>query len=173
MNKTNGCEQMERQNENSVYVNMMVDALKRKKQILLFLLEKTKQQESLLKDEEMDPDEFTKTIEEKGDQIDEINQMDEGFDTLFKHVEREIMANKMAYKEQIQQMQQLIGEVSELGIQIQALEHQNSGHFKIYLANQRKNIRDFNISNKTVSSYYQNMAEAHKPDQSYFFNQTK
>ena len=79
---------MERQNENSVYVNMMVDALKRKKQILLFLLEKTKQQESLLKDEEMNPDEFTKTIEEKGDRIDEINQMDEGFDTLFKNVER-------------------------------------------------------------------------------------
>lgn len=49
---------MERQNENSVYVNMMVDSLKRKKQILLFLLEKTKKQESLLKDEEMDPDEL-------------------------------------------------------------------------------------------------------------------
>ena len=93
---------MERRNENSVYVNMMVDTLKRKKQILLFLLEKTKEQESLLKDEEMNPEEFTKTIEEKGDQIDEINRMDEGFDTLFKHVEKEILANRMAYKEQIQ-----------------------------------------------------------------------
>ena len=95
---------MERRNENSVYVNMMVDTLKRKKQILLFLLEKTKEQESLLKDEEMNPEEFTKTIEEKGDQIDEINRMDEGFDTLFKHVEKEILANRMAYKEQIQQI---------------------------------------------------------------------
>ena len=126
---------MERRNENSVYVNMMVDTLKRKKQILLFLLEKTKEQESLLKDEEMNPEEFTKTIEEKGDQIDEINRMDEGFDTLFKHVEKEILANRMAYKEQIQQIQQLIGEVSELGIQTPALDHQHSGHFKIYLAN--------------------------------------
>lgn len=164
---------MNEQSKNGVYVDMMRDALKRKKQILQVLLERTKHQETLLKDEEMDPEEFNATIEEKGTQIEELNKIDEGFDTLFKYVEKEITSNRMAYKEQIQEMQQLIGEVSELGIQIQALEHQNSGHFKVYLANQRKKIRDFHVNNKTASSYYQNMANVHKPDQSYFFNETK
>lgn len=164
---------MNEQSKNGVYVDMMRDALKRKKQILQGLLERTKHQETLLKDEEMDPEEFNATIEEKGTQIEELNKIDEGFDTLFKYVEKEITSNRMAYKEQIQEMQQLIGEVSELGIQIQALEHQNSGHFKVYLANQRKKIRDFHVNNKTASSYYQNMANVHKPDQSYFFNETK
>ena len=164
---------MNEQSKNGVYVDMMRDALKRKKQILQGLLERTKHQETLLKDEEMDPEEFNATIEEKGTQIEELNKIDEGFDTLFKYVEKEITSNRMAYKEQIQEMQQLIGEVSELGIQIRALEHQNSGHFKVYLANQRKKIRDFHVNNKTASSYYQNMANVHKPDQSYFFNETK
>ena len=162
-----------RQNQNDVYVRMMVDALNRKKDILVFLYEKTKEQEQLLKDEEMSPDAFQAIIDEKGEKIDVLNEIDEGFDTLFKYVEKEIMANRVAYKEEILEMQRLIGEVSELGIQIQALEHQNSGHFKVYLANQRKAIEEFHVNNKTASSYYQNMANVHKAEQSYFFNDSK
>lgn len=165
--------EQENKNKNSVYVNMLVDSLSRKKRILEYILVKTRDQEILLKDEEMDPDAFQAIIDEKGEQIDELNKIDEGFDTLFSYVEKEIKENRMAYREQIEQMQQLIGEVSELGIQIQALEHQNSGHFKIYLANQRKSIREFHVNNRTTSSYYQNMANAPKPEQSYFFNKTK
>lgn len=168
-----GCEAMGNENENSVYVHMMVDSLKRKKQILLTLLSLTREQELLLKDDELDADRFSAIIEEKGGQIDALNKIDEGFDTLFQYVKREIHANRMAYQSQIQAMQKLIGEVSELGIQVEALEHQNSGHFKVYLANQRKNIRDFHLNNKSASSYVQNMANAYAPDQSVFFNQTK
>ena len=164
---------MNEQSKNGVYVDMMCDALKRKKQILQVLLDQTRLQETLLRDEEMDPEQFNITIEKKGTQIEELNKIDEGFESLFKYVEKEITSNKLAYKEKIQKMQQLIGEVSELGIRIQALEHQNSVHFEVYLANQRKKIRDFHVSNKTASSYYQNMANVHKPDQSYFFNETK
>lgn len=168
-----GCDGMEQENNNSVYVNMMVDSLSRKKKILEYILVKTREQENLLKDEEMDPDAFQAIIDEKGEQIDELNKIDEGFDTLFSYVEKEIKENRMAYRKQIEQMQQLIGEVSELGIQIQALEHQNSGHFKVYLANQRKLIRDFNVNSRTTTSYYQNMANVPKTEQSYFFNKTK
>ena len=146
---------MEQENNNSVYVNMMVDSLDRKKRILEYILVKTREQESLLKDEEMDPEAFRAIIDEKGEQIDELNKIDEGFDTLFSYVEKEIKENRMTYRKQIEQMQQLIGDVSELGIQIQALEHQNSGHFKVYLANQRKLIRDFNVNSRTTTSYYQ------------------
>lgn len=161
------------QDRNSVYVNMMVDSLSRKKRILEFILKKTREQELLLKDDEMDPDEFHAIIDEKGELIDELNKIDAGFDTLFSYVEKEINENRMAYRTQIEKMQRLIGEVSELGIQIQALEHQNSGHFKVYLANQRKSIREFHVNNRTTTSYYQNMANAPKPEQSYFFNKTK
>ncbi|MFR0866643.1 MAG: hypothetical protein ACLTHS_05595 [Eubacterium sp.] len=156
-----------------VYVNMMVDTLERKKVILEQLFHQTKVQETLLKDEEMDMDSFQQMIDLKGEEIEKLNQMDEGFDTLFHHVEKEINENRMAYKSQIQKMQKLINEVSELGIQIQALEHQNSGHFKVYLANQKQAVKKFHTNNRTAASYYQNMANSHKPGDSYFFNETK
>lgn len=154
-----------------VYVNMMVDTLERKKVILEQLFHQTKVQETLLKDEEMDMDSFQQMIDLKGEEIEKLNQMDEGFDTLFHHVEKEINENRMAYKSQIQKMQKLINEVSELGIQIQALEHQNSGHFKVYLANQKQAVKKFHTNNRTAASYYQNMANSHKPGNSYFFNE--
>ena len=156
-----------------VYVSMMVDTLERKKTILEKLLCQTREQETLLKDEEIDVETFQNIIDRKGEEIEKLNQMDEGFDTLFRYVEKEITANRMMYKKQILQMQKLINEVSELGIQIQALEHQNSGHFKIYLANQKQSVKKFYTNNRTAANYYQNIANAHKPGSSYFFNETK
>ena len=156
-----------------VYVNMMVDTLERKKAILQQILHQTKEQETLLKDEDMDVDAFQRILDLKGEEIEKLNQLDEGFDTLFHHVEKEINENRMAYKSRIRKMQKLINEVSEMGIRIQALEHQNSGHFKIYLANQKQVVKKFHTNNRTAANYYQNMANAHKPGSSYFFNETK
>jgi len=161
------------QGQNRVYVSMMVDALKRKKDILEVLLEKTRQQEILLRSEELNIESFNAIINEKGDGIDEINTIDEGFDALFRQVKKEITADRLSYKQEIEEMQELIAKVSELGVQIQALEHQNSERFKMYLSRQRKTIHDFYVNNRTASNYYQNMANVHKPEQSYFFDATK
>ena len=161
------------QGQNRVYVSMMVDALKRKRDILELLLEKTREQEILLRSDELNSERFNAIIDEKGDGIDEINTIDEGFDALFRQVKKEITADRLSYKREIEEMQELIARVSELGVQIQALEHQNSERFKMYLARQRKIIRDFHVNNRTASNYYQNMANVHKPEQSYFFDATK
>ena len=164
---------MDNQGQNSVYVTMMVDTLKKKEQILRSLLERTKEQETLLRSEELDQDAFTATIEAKGSEIDEINEIDEGFDVLFRSVKQEFASNRDEYRSQIKEMQSLIGEISDLGVQIQALEKQNSERFKMYLSDKRKEIHDFHVNSRTASNYYQNMANAHTTDQSYFFNKQK
>lgn len=156
-----------------VYVDMMVDTLKRKEEILTIIYNKTKEQEILLKEEELNQEKFNELIQEKGERIEQLNQMDEGFDRLFRQVEREINANREAYREQIQKMQKMITLVGELGMKIQALEHQNSERFKIYLSAQRKTIRDFHVNSRTASTYYKNMSSAQGAGQSYFFNQQK
>lgn len=159
--------------ENSVYVNMMLDALRRKEKILSELYEITREQEKMLKQEELDEEAFLSTLDRKGVQIDDLNEIDEGFDALFKKVEREVQLHKEAYKDSILEMQKLIRSASEKGMQIQALEAQNSEHLKVFLASQRKKVREFHVNNKMASNYYQNMANIHKPDQSYYFNETK
>lgn len=164
---------MDKERQNSVYVNMMIDTLHRKESILTTLYKQTQEQERLLKGEELDIDEFNQILEEKGSQIEELNVLDEGFDALFKMVEKEIVSNREAYKEDIQKMQKQITNVSELGVKIQALEHQNSNRLKAFLSEQRKSIKQFNLNNKSAADYYKNMTNVHKPEQSYFFNETK
>lgn len=164
---------MDNQSQNRVYVTMMVDTLKKKEQILRSLLERTKEQEALLRSEELDQDEFSATIEAKGTEIDELNEIDEGFDVLFKAVKQEFTSNRDEYRSQVVEMQSLISKISDLGVQIEALEKQNSERFKMYLSDKRREIHDFHVNNRTASNYYQNMANAHTTDQSYFFNKQK
>ena len=93
---------------NSVYVRMMVDVLKRKEKILQQILEQTKEQEVILKQEDVDYDRFQELLDEKGRQIDELNQIDEGFDALFKKVEKEITVHKKNYLTEIVTMQKFL-----------------------------------------------------------------
>ena len=170
-NRQDRCEGMPMNSNNSVYVRMMVDVLKRKEKILQQILEQTKEQEVILKQEDVDYDRFQELLDEKGRQIDELNQIDEGFDALFKKVEKEITVHKENYLTEIVTMQKLISAVSDLGLRIQALEAQNSERFKIYLASKRKQIHDYHVNSQTASRYYQNMANSHRPEQSYYFNE--
>lgn len=154
---------------NAVYVNMMEDSLRRKQEILEYLYERTERQAALLVDEDMDTDEFKRLIDEKGLRIDELTRIDEGFDRLFRHVEKEIQTNRMQYKEQIQRMQKLISRIVELGVQLQALEQQNTRHFEIFLNRKRQKIRTFREGNRTVNKYYQNATS----QKSFFFDESK
>ena len=168
-----GCGQMEKKSENSVYVSMMADSLKKKEDILELLYEKTVEQETILKAEEPDIEQFQQTIDRKGIWITQLDQLDQGFDTLFKMVEKEIQANRESYREEILEMQGRIRRVSDLSMKIQVLEHQNSDRLQGYLSKKRSGIREARVSSRTASSYYQNMANVHRSGQSYYLNETK
>lgn len=168
-----GCGQLEKEYENSVYVRMMADSLKKKEHILEFLYKKTAEQETILKSDEPDLELFQQTIDEKGSQITQLDQLDQGFDTLFRLVEKEIQKNRRNYKEDIQEMQEQIRRVSDLSMKIQVLERQNSERLKGFLTRKKGEIREARLNGRTASSYYQNMANAHKSDQSYYLNEIK
>lgn len=168
-----GCGQLEKEYENSVYVRMMADSLKKKEDILEFLYKKTAEQETILRSDEPDLEQFQQTIDEKGSQITQLDQLDQGFDTLFRLVEKEIQENRDNYKEEIMEMQDQIRRVSDLSMKIQVLERQNSERLKGFLAKKKGEIREARMNGRTASSYYQNMANAHKSDQSYYLNEIK
>lgn len=161
------------QNQNRTYVDMMVDVLRRKRSILEQLLKDTKKQEQLLLEEKMDVDAFNALVENKGTKIEELNEIDEGFDALFQRVKSEIVSHREEYQFQIETMQSLIAEVSSLGVSVQALEQQNSERFRAFLARERQEIRKFHVNNRTASVYYQNMPNIHRDNQSYFLNERK
>ncbi len=157
----------------NVYVKMMIDSLRRKESTLAILYQQTKEQEDLLAEEELNEARFHQLLDEKGKRIEELTELDKGFDVLFKKIETEISQHREEYKNEIRDMQERITRIADWSVKIQALEQRNSDHLKVYLAEKRKVIRDFHVNSKTAASYYKNMANAHKPEQSYFFNEKK
>ncbi len=164
---------MGQKSDNSVYVNMMSDSLTQKEGILKSLLEYTRKQGMLLQNEDMDMDDFQSLIDQKGLLVNRLNEMDEVFDALFRRVKDELEAHRERYVQEIREMQEILPHISDLSVQIQALEQQNDAHFKEYVAGRKKVIRDFHVNNKAVSHYHQNQRNAYQADQSYFFDKTK
>ena len=159
--------------ENKTYISMMEDALRRKKTVLTTLYSQTQEQEILLGEDAMDVDRFEKLLDEKGVGIDELNKIDDGFDSLYKKLEQELMGNQDSYKEEIRRMKRLIEDVTDLGTRIQVLEKKNHDKFQKYISTEREKLKAANKSQQTAMTYARNMTDRHKPGDSYFVNETK
>ena len=76
---------------------------------------------------------------------------------LFERVKAELASNRELYKEQIHHMQELIREITDQSVQIQATEARNKEKAKKQFSGIRSKIREVKQSGKAVSTYYQNM----------------
>ena len=120
------------------YIGIMIESLRRKKDVLTDILKLSEEQSLLLDDPNLEPDTFEKNVNRKAALIDKLEQLDTGFESLYDKVKEELESNRDIHKEQIRQMQELIRALTELNMQIQAT----------------KEIRS---SQKIVKEYYNNM----------------
>ena len=102
-----------------------------------------------------------------------LNVHDEGFDAVFERVRSVLQTNKEAYRPQIVEMQNYIRVITDMSVELQGLEQSNKVLFDKFLHKKRNEIKDFNKSNKTAASYYQNMSNQHQSWQSYFLDKKK
>lgn len=139
------------------YIRMMIDVLEKKKVHLNNLFNLTKEQESLLKEEEFNESEFSLLVEKKNGNLRKLEETDSGFQSLYNRVAEEMKENKEQYKEQILTMQKLILEVTDLGVKLTALENKNRAALEAKLQGKKQNIRQFKVSRQTADKYYKNM----------------
>ena len=107
------------------YIGIMIESLRRKKDVLTDILKLSEEQSLLLDDPNLEPDTFEKNVNRKAALIDKLEQLDTGFESLYDKVKEELESNRDIHKEQIRQMQELIRALTELNMQIQATEARN------------------------------------------------
>lgn len=161
------------ENENAVYVKILVDTLKKKKETLEILTELTKEQEQLLKAEHFSMEAFETAMDKKEIVIQGLNQLDDGFEAFYKRLEMVIRTEKDTYREELMAAQKLIGEITDMSVRLQAMEARNKEKLAMEFANERQEIRQFKVSSQTAGKYYQNMANQHQTGQSYFMDRKK
>lgn len=139
------------------YVTILVESLQKKNKILDQIRAANEEQRILLADETLGPDDFEKTIDKKAQLIEELNQLDAGFEQLYERVRPEIEQNMDKYAERIREMQQMIREIVEKTMSAQAEEARNKRLVENKFSSVKKQIREVKSSQKAVNTYYQNM----------------
>lgn len=141
------------------YLNILITSLRKKISILRELLGKTEEQKALLTDETFSETKFMELTEEKTVLLDNLNRQDEGFEGLYKRVAPILQEKKDFYKEEIQTMQQLIREITDLSVAVQSLETRNRAGLELFLRNKRTEIRQVKRSRSVAANYYNAMSK--------------
>ncbi len=146
------------------YINIMIESLRRKLAVLDAVLECSKGQKALIEDPNLEPEEFEKDVRKKAELIEKLEQLDEGFDSLYQKVKGELQENKEQYAAEIGTMQELIKKITETSAEIQVTEARNKEYVEAKFASVRKQARKIRNSQKVVQEYYRNMQKLNYVD---------
>ena len=153
--------------ENSNYLMIMVESLSKKINILEKLLEYTKEQERLLEEEEFSMEEFRELLDKKGELIDVLNTMDQGFEQVYERMEEEIKGKKEEHAHEILLMQQRIKTITDLSIKLQELEYKKKEKIEVQFSKKRNEIITFRQSKDNVNKYYRVMSKTQVVDSAF------
>ncbi len=159
--------------EKRAYITLLVDALGRKRDLLRQILGQTEKQSELLSSSEMDRDAFEGLLRQKSEEIKELNEIDEGFDAIYRRMEQDLVIYKNECKSEILKMQKLITDITDCSASIQVLEKRNSTAFKLYVSAEKSSIREKKVSSQMASSYYKNMSGRQGNLESIFIDKKK
>ena len=107
------------------YVDIMLQSLEKKENILDEIIRLNIKQRDGLEDPELTPEEFDETVEAKAELIEQLEQLDSGFEKLFQRVKDELEKDKAKYGEKIKSMQGHIKSITDKSIDIQTQEARN------------------------------------------------
>lgn len=147
--------------EQTQYLEMMRQSLVKKKQILDQLILLTSEQTVIIQEKDLNTNDFSRNVEVKTEIIEQLGKLDEGFDALYTRVREELLNNRQLYRNEILELQKLIGEVTDRSMAVQAAEQRNKQKIEAHFSLLHKNLKETKISNKAAASYYKNMSNTH------------
>ncbi|MCI8527707.1 MAG: flagellar protein FliT [Lachnospiraceae bacterium] len=142
------------------YLTLLEESLKRKLQAMAEIQAYNLRQQEIFQAEEVDLDKFDEYMAEKQNLIEKLTSLDRGFESLYEKVAEELKENRHQYGAQIRTLQELITEVTEAGVTIQAQEARNKKMIEDFFRKERDNIRMNRKTSKAAIDYYKNMSKS-------------
>ncbi len=153
-----------------LYLTILMESLQKKIRILDQIIMADQEQREALEDPNLDPDDFDRIVEKKAEFIDQLEQLDAGFEEVFARVKEELDGNREQYKEQIHIMQDLIRKITDKSLLIQKQEAQNKELMEKKFTAVRSQAREVRKSQKIVNQYYKNMMKNNYNDPQFLDN---
>lgn len=139
------------------YLNILEDSLRKKIDVLKRIREVADVQTDILKKEPADLEAYDRMVDEKDLYVKELTGLDDGFETLYEKIKQELVGNKQKYADQIRRLQELITEITDRSVSIQAQEERNKALVESCLKKERQQLGHSRRNSKAVYGYYQNM----------------
>ena len=143
----------------SASLDMLEESLVKKLDVMKKIQEENARQKEILSDpEKVEFEEFDKTVDIKGEYIDQVLALDDGFQSLFDRVKEEVGNNKDQYADQIKRMQALIHDITAASASIEAEEHRNKKLAEKYFSYARTQMNQSKQTSAAAFNYYQTMS---------------
>ncbi len=139
------------------YIQMMLESLQKKEEVVKNLIVGSEKQKEVLSAKEVDWNAFDALTAEKGNLIDELLQLDEGFENLFERVKEPLTQKKDMYKTEIGFMQATIRTLTDKSAELEALEQRNKKLVESRMAESRQVIKQSKMGSQAAMQYYQRM----------------
>lgn len=148
------------------YLNVLEESLQKKLQIMAKIQEYSLSQQALFQSEDVELDKYDEYVDCKGELIEQLTALDNGFEALYQRVAEELEGGREKYTEQIKRLQALVTRVTEQSVTIQAQEARNKRLVESYFSKQRKEIKHNRVAAKAAYDYYKSMNNSnHVPPQ--------
>ena len=146
------------------YIDIMLQSLKKKEEVLKAIIDENLKQREILEDVNGSAEDFDATVEAKASLIEQLEQLDSGFQKLFDRIKEELEENKEAYAGQIREIKQYIRSVTDKSIEIQTQEARNKDLMTSKFASVKKQVKTMRKSSAAASEYYKTMAKLNYVD---------
>lgn len=139
------------------YIEIMLQSLNKKLQVLDAIIEQNIKQKDILENPKSTVDEFDATVDAKSALIQQMQQLDSGFEKLFERVQEELAGHKEDYADAIRSMQSAIRLITDKSMEIQAQEARNKDLMIRKFAFVKETAKSVRTNSKVANQYYKNM----------------
>lgn len=138
-------------------VQILRESLEKKKRVLDEIIRENGVQEKILGAEELDMDALDASTDRLASLAEQLEQLDDGFETLYDRTREELVANKESYRGEIKVMQELIGQITDKVVKINAARMRNERQAKVQFQKTRDQIGKAASKVRASRNYYNNM----------------
>lgn len=138
-------------------VQILRESLEKKNRVLDEIIRENGLQEKILGAEELDMDALDASTDRMDAFAEQLEQLDQGFEALYDRIREELVTNKESYRDEIKVMQELIGQITDKVVKINAARMRNERQAKVQFQKTRDQIGKTASKVRASRNYYNNM----------------
>lgn len=146
------------------YIQIMIECIEKKLDVLDKVMELNKRQFEASSAQPFDLEKYDAIMDEKGELINELDRLDQGFTSTYELVKDDVKANPEEYRDKVLQLQELVRKAIDKGVEVEVQEKRNRNSLEATMVIQRKELRQKRVSQSAALKYYKAASKINSVD---------